>query len=340
MTAKTRAELNSDADTNLANNTRREITPTKVRQRVKDLADSAVLLADFTTRGDIFVRGASTAERLALGASGYALKSDGTDAVWAPSREVLTAARTYYVRTDGSDSNTGLANTSGGAFLTLQKAYNTALTLDCNGYDITIKIADGTYTGALSITKPLVGGNLNINGNASTPDNVVISTTSADAITIAAPMRVHIASLKLQTTTAGSGLNISGGGAYVYGTALSYGACVRAHVAISLGGVFNPLTSEKWSGGGQAHYLLETGGKIQGNTVAATISTTITFSVATVYTATGSVVNFFAFTFSGSAVTATRYTAVTNAVQNTYGGGASYWPGDVAGSTGTGGQYA
>ena len=36
-----------------------------------------------TTRGDIITRGASAPQRLALGTSGYVLKSDGTDAVWA-----------------------------------------------------------------------------------------------------------------------------------------------------------------------------------------------------------------------------------------------------------------
>jgi hypothetical protein len=36
----------------------------------------------FTTRGDIITRGTSAAQRLALGSTGYCLKSDGTDAVW------------------------------------------------------------------------------------------------------------------------------------------------------------------------------------------------------------------------------------------------------------------
>jgi hypothetical protein len=39
-------------------------------------------------------------------------------------------------------------------------------------------------------------------------------------------------------------------------------------------------------------------------------------------------------------VTGTRYDATLNAVINTFGGGANYFPGDSAGTTATGGQYA
>jgi parallel beta-helix repeat protein len=49
--------------------------------------------------------------------------------------------KTYYVRPDGNDSNTGSANTAGSAFLTIQKAVNLT-----NAGD-TVMVADGDYTG-------------------------------------------------------------------------------------------------------------------------------------------------------------------------------------------------
>jgi hypothetical protein len=82
MTAKSRATLNSDADTNLATNGVGDITAADVRTIVKDLADSAVLIADATTRGDIFIRNASTVTRLPIGTTGQVLTSDGTDPSW------------------------------------------------------------------------------------------------------------------------------------------------------------------------------------------------------------------------------------------------------------------
>lgn len=47
-----------------------------------------------TTRGDLMVRGASSLSRLAVGTSGYFLRSDGTDAAWAVPYYAVTAYRT------------------------------------------------------------------------------------------------------------------------------------------------------------------------------------------------------------------------------------------------------
>lgn len=87
--------------------------------------------------------------------------------------EVLTANRTYYVRTDGSDSNTGLTNNSGGAFLTLQKAIDTASSLTLNA-NVTI-----VPTGTFNITSPIIPkdwfGNGTITIDASSSANCTIN---------------------------------------------------------------------------------------------------------------------------------------------------------------------
>ncbi|MHC5542321.1 hypothetical protein ACYOEI_29205, partial [Singulisphaera rosea] len=88
----------------------------------------------------------------------------------------LTANATYYVATTGNDSNPG---TSGSPWLTVQHAVDYALnTVDSGGFNVTISVANGTYTGAASITKPMVGGGLLIiQGNVGTPANVFFNVT-------------------------------------------------------------------------------------------------------------------------------------------------------------------
>ena len=61
-------------------------------------------------------------------------------------REILVANRTYYIRTDGSDSNNGLSNTSGGAWLTIAHANSVIATLDKNGYNVEVYMGAGTWT--------------------------------------------------------------------------------------------------------------------------------------------------------------------------------------------------
>jgi hypothetical protein len=61
-------------------------------------------------------------------------------------REVLTADRTYYVRVGGNDANTGLGNTSGAAFATIQRALDVLGQTDLGRFIATISVDDGAYT--------------------------------------------------------------------------------------------------------------------------------------------------------------------------------------------------
>ncbi len=98
-------------------------------------------------------------------------------------RERLEANRIYYVRTDGSDSNTGLVDSAGGAFLTIQKALTTvASDINLNGFDVTIQVRDGTYLGDITLDSPFDGdGTVTLVGNIATPANVIIQAVGGAA---------------------------------------------------------------------------------------------------------------------------------------------------------------
>jgi hypothetical protein len=87
------------------------------------------------------------------------------------SRERLTADRNYYVRTDGSDSNTGLANTAGASFLTIQKAVDVVCNdIDLGDYLVTINVAAGNYAEEVTVGD-YVGGNIIPHINPNSPFN-------------------------------------------------------------------------------------------------------------------------------------------------------------------------
>lgn len=269
------------------------------------------------------------------------LRADGT---WsAPAggsgRELLTASRTYYVRTDGSDSNDGLANTSGGAFLTIQKAVDVACSLDLGIYAVTINVADGTYTGAVTLKKYVGTGPISIVGNTTTPGNVAISVTSSNCFTANQTPAYTLSGMKLSTTTSGSGVRAQNGSPITL-THIHFGACAATHIWSESNATISITTAYTIDGGSGRHWLAYRGGLIFGpGAVTVTLSGTPAFSTAFADAQLTGGMEVNGITFSGSA-TGVRYSVTMNGFINTIGGGASYLPGNSAGSAATGGQYA
>ncbi|MFH5182945.1 hypothetical protein ACHHV8_10105 [Paenibacillus sp. TAB 01] len=82
-----------------------------------------------------------------------------------------TADTTYYVSVEGDDTNDGLS--AGTPFKTITKAVS-MIPQVCN-HLYTINLADGTYSEDVTITGVVGGGTIDITGNITTPDSVVIN---------------------------------------------------------------------------------------------------------------------------------------------------------------------
>lgn len=263
-------------------------------------------------------------------------------------RDRLRANRTYYVRTDGSDNNTGLANTSGGAFLTIGKAITVATSLDPSTFSITIQLGDGTYSlGSSGLVLPSIlnGASITIQGNTSNAASVTI--TSTDTVgTIKAFNAVGGWFLRWFTLTNTN----NGHGIYNSKSNISYERLVFGsvgtgfHVINADGGATGNLFNATYypytiSGGATGHvYNIGAGSIFTCAVSTITISGTPAFANSFCINENLGYCNFFSPTFSGSA-TGKRYDVKGNAVINTNGGGATFLPGNVSGTTATGGQY-
>jgi hypothetical protein len=274
----------------------------------------------------------------------YVLKNN-SPVTWiaiSASREVLTAARTYYVRTDGSNSNTGLANTAGGAFLTIQKAVDVVCgTLDLNNYNVTISAAlAGAYNSAVTLGRYIGGsGKPSIIGDETTPANVTITTTSATCFTGSDDAGIWtVAGFKTSTVTSG-GVFRAGRNCTINYKNMDFGACAWSHMYALAGGSIKATGNYTISGGAFAHWNTENDGFFQCVNRTITITGTPAFSQAFVQSDRGlGLFETYGNTFSGSA-TGKRYTLVGNSVCFTNGAATTHFPGDVAGTTASGAQY-
>lgn len=257
----------------------------------------------------------------------------------------LTTNTTIYVRTDGNDSNSGWLNTAGGAKLTIAGAFALAATLDLNGYTLTVQVADGTYSSGVILVPKLVGQagvtNFQLLGNLVTPTNVVLSgTVSADWFFSAqAGAAIYVNGFKFQSSSAnGASSTIDARyGGVIYYENIDSGAAPNSQINAWGGGVCWQLNSCTISAGAKSRFAAGAGGLIMSFDGTTTLSGTPAFSTAFVATSLCGIVQSIA-AFSGSA-TGSRYNAVSNSVIETYGSGTTYFPGNSAGTTSTGGLY-
>ena len=263
---------------------------------------------------------------------------DAEKASVASVREKLTAARTYYVRTDGNDSNSGLANTSGGAFLTIQKAVDVCAAIDLGIYDATIMVGAGTWTAATTLKTTVGAGKVIIRGVNDDMTSTVVHTTGASCFSGAFAGRYRFEWLRMQTTTAGYCISAFGGGAAMEWANVDFGPCASSHVACVSGARAESVGPCKISGNGYSHVAAYDNATLQLGAHTTTITGTPAMTAGFVVSGRGASVVAVGPSFSGTTA-GPRYFAALNGTIITL-AGETFLPGDTPGTKETGGQYA
>ncbi len=248
-------------------------------------------------------------------------------------REMLTAARTYYVRTDGSDSNTGLSNTAGGAFATIQRAMDVAGMLDTGIFNVTVQVAAGSYTGTVNIPLMVGSGLLEIIGDVSVPANCSFS-SSGTCFQAADYAKASVVGFKVSGSIGMRG--VRGGGLFF--ASIDFGSCSSSHIEASNGGWIRSTGNYTVSGASPRHIFSFTLSRVLIPGGIITFSSTFTYSDAFVRSSLGSSVQVQGAVFYGSAI-GSRYRVESNAVIDTFGAGPNYLPGNAAGTNDGTGAY-
>jgi hypothetical protein len=263
----------------------------------------------------------------------------------------LPSNLTLYVNgAAGSDGNDCLAAASG-ACATIQAAYNlVAANFDLSGHTVTINVADGTISPAsgascLNISAPWTGGGaIVVNGNTTTPDNVVCSTTGnfGHGFQVSATLPGTLTIQGFKIITAGSAfsnsLYMSASGLLQF-KSIDFGATATGHIytdalgAAFVGGGANTISGNA----GVSSMVANAGGNIKLQTtitISGTPSVGFTFALAT---RTGVISADQATFVNPTNLSGASYSASLNGVIYTNGHCASL-PGNGTGSTATGGQ--
>ena len=252
-----------------------------------------------------------------------------------------TANTTYYVRTDGSDANTGTANTAGSAWLTIHKAVDTITQrVIPRGITITISVADGTYAITNSIVlAPFAGaGAAVLQGNVTTNANVIITGASSSSI-ISASVRSDwtVQGFQLKAT-AGTVHGIFASGGWIKFGAIDFSTGLSAQLKSNVDGLLSAISAYTVSGAAAYHINVTARGTFTSGQTC-TLTGTLNFSSDFAFFDQISYGGLTSASFTGGTITGKRYESNNNSFIHTGTADVNFFPGDVAGTTATGGLY-
>jgi hypothetical protein len=259
------------------------------------------------------------------------------------SRPSLPASTTIYVNgSTGSDTlydgTSATISGSHGPFATIGKAFSTAWKYSPGPNTLTIEVANGTYSEALS-TPTYAGPKVVVNGQSTA--GVIVSAGASNAFLVQGPNDVSINNL---TVMGGGGFVSANGGVLRTNNTASNAISGVVFSAVQVSIIFignhsyTGNCSQLWSSSYGSTLTFNSSGSTQTFTNAIVVSGVLAYAVLGGYidvdaTTPPTFVN-------PTYITGQRYSSQLNAVINTKGRGAAFFPGTSSGTTATGGQYA
>ena len=266
---------------------------------------------------------------------------------------LLAAAKAYYVNAS-TGSDTAFDGTqptvvgTKGPFATIQKAISTAVRWNQNGFNIDIIVADGFYP--RFYLQPVNGsGGIVIIGNDANPAACLVHSTAGEAMECSSN-GYSIHGFKVQSdgpappAHGAQGIRISTVMTSLWN--IDFGACADAHIMVDSGAVLGVAgldgqmdTTWTVSGSSPIHMLISANSYVFLGKPALKVLNNVTVNNWVVCQVDSTLFGSYASQTLTGTVTGQKYTVTMNGAVAT-GQGINYFPGTIAGTTSTGGQYS
>jgi hypothetical protein len=259
------------------------------------------------------------------------------------SREVLTSDRAYYVRTDGSDVNDGLSNSTSGAFATISKALDTVRVIDPSEYVVVVHLGTGKFKEDVTLPRHMGSNNMIISGSPTFGATVIENNTNPVTITSTVSDKWTLKDFEVRAVVTSSGASCiytqAEGGATL--TNVQFSSSFGHHVVAYYGA--NVIFSGNYritgnTGAGSHHILCSYGSYVHLTNLTCSLVGARTWGSRFVAASQGGCIRADTFSYSGSA-TGTRWSAATNGTIYINSVSTTWFPGNLTGSAVSGGLY-